>query len=67
MERFFCSLKTEWGHYQNRIEAKNDIVAYIEMFYNSNRLHSYLNYLSPQNFERFWGEVTELKKVSVFT
>ncbi|MDQ6981676.1 MAG: IS3 family transposase, partial [Mariprofundus sp.] len=31
---------------------KKDVVDYIEMFYNSNRAHSYLGYLSPNEYER---------------
>jgi transposase InsO family protein len=53
-ESFFGSLKSERVHfanYQTREEAKLDIVDYIEMFYNSRRLHSYLGYISPREFE----------------
>jgi len=49
-ESFFGSLKTErvfFANYMTREEAKRDIVDYIEMFYNSNRRHSYLGYLAP--------------------
>jgi putative transposase len=49
-ERFFGSLTREWTahhYYATRREASNDIVAYIEMFYNSRRKHSYLGYASP--------------------
>jgi putative transposase len=56
-ESFFGSLKTERVHfvnYQTREEAKLDIVDYIEMFYNSRRLHSYLGYMSPREFEAMW-------------
>ena len=35
-------------------DARRDIVVYIEMFYNSNRRHSYLDYLSPKEFEELW-------------
>ena len=55
-ERFFGSLKREWtSHrdYETRQEARDDIIAYIEMFYNSNRKHSYLGYLSPNEYEAF--------------
>jgi len=55
-ERFFGSLKREWtSHcdYATRQEAKGDIIAYIEMFYNSRRKHSYLGYVSPNDYERF--------------
>jgi transposase InsO family protein len=55
VESFFGSLKSErlhWRSYQTREEARADIVAYITMFYNSQRLHSYLGYQSPDAFER---------------
>ncbi len=55
VESFFGSLKSErvyWRCYQNRQEARLDIVNYITMFYNSQRLHSYLDYQSPDQFER---------------
>jgi transposase InsO family protein len=54
VERFFGSLKHEWtGHcqYATRHEAKCDVIAYIDMFYNSTRQHSYLGYLSPNDYE----------------
>lgn len=55
VESFFGSLKCErvlWRSYQTREEARADIVDYIAMFYNTQRLHSYLNYQSPDQFER---------------
>ena len=55
VESFFGSLKSErvlWRDYQSREEARADIVEYIAMFYNSRRLHSYLGYQSPDQFER---------------
>ena len=55
VESFFGSLKSErvhWRSYQSREEARADIVEYITMFYNSRRLHSYLGYQSPDEFER---------------
>jgi transposase InsO family protein len=33
-------------------EVKHDIVDYIEMFYNSERLHSFNNYFSPNDYEK---------------
>jgi putative transposase len=53
-ERFFGSVKgerTSLHHYARRQEARDDVVEYIEMFYNSKRLHSYLGYVSPNAFE----------------
>ena len=55
VERFFRSLKTEMTNhiiYKTREAAKRDVIDYIEMFYNSQRLHSYLGYLCPNEFER---------------
>ena len=55
VESFFGSLKQElvhWRNYQTRYEAQQDILEYIAMFYNSTRLHSYLGYMSPNDFEQ---------------
>ena len=55
-ERFFGSLKREWTshrYYETRQEARDDIIEYIEMFYNSKRKHSYLGYVSPNEYEEF--------------
>jgi transposase InsO family protein len=55
VESFFGTLKSErvhWRSYQTREEARRDIVDYIAMFYNSHRLHSYLGYQSPDQFEK---------------
>ncbi len=55
VESFFGTLKSEriyWRSYQSRAEARSDIVEYITMRYNSRRLHSYLDYQSPDQFER---------------
>ena len=54
MESFFSSLKREWiigKNYSSREEAKRDIFEYIEVFYNRQRRHSTLGYLSPMAFE----------------
>lgn len=54
IESFFGSLKNEcvyWKTYSTREQARHDIVDYITMFYNSHRMHSYLDYSSPNNFE----------------
>jgi transposase InsO family protein len=54
-ESFFHTLKTERVHhriYAIRDEARQDLFAYIEGFYNSRRLHSALGYLSPAEAER---------------
>jgi putative transposase len=55
MESFLSSLKTECGNrqvYQSRSEAKNCIFEWIEVFYNRQRRHSSLAYLSPAVYEQ---------------
>jgi putative transposase len=54
MESFFHTLKTELVHhrdYLTRDQARRDIFEYIEVFYNRQRRHSTLGYLSPAQFE----------------
>ena len=55
MESFFHTLKVERVHhrvYATRDEARRDLFAYIECFYNSRRLHSAIGYRSPADMER---------------
>jgi putative transposase len=42
----------QWQNYQTRFEAQQNILNYISMFYNSRRLHSYLGYQSPNQYEQ---------------
>ena len=52
---FFGSLKTELTHnkkYKTIAEARRDIFDYVEVFYNKERLHSTLGYMSPEEYER---------------
>jgi putative transposase len=54
MESFWGTLKTELvhhEHYETREQARASIFEYIEVFYNRQRLHSSLGYLSPEQFE----------------
>ena len=54
MESFFHTLKTELVHHQHyatREDARRDIFAYIEGFYNRTRRHSAIGYLSPIEME----------------
>lgn len=54
-ESFFHTLKTELVHqrdYRSHEEARASVFEYIEVFYNRQRVHSSLGYLSPVEFER---------------
>ena len=54
-ESFFHTLKVELIHgktYKTRQEAKTAIFEYIEVFYNRQRRHSYLGFLSPDEYEK---------------
>lgn len=54
VESFFGSLKQErvqWRNYQTRYEAQQDVLQYLSMWYNPHRLHSYLGYMSPNQYE----------------
>jgi putative transposase len=54
VESFFKTLKHECVRkeiFVTREDAKSKIFHYIEMFYNPKRRHSYLGYLSPNEFE----------------
>ena len=54
MESFFHSLKTECVYHEKyftRDDAKRSIFDYIEIFYNRQRRHSSLGYVSPTQYE----------------
>ena len=56
-ESFFKTLKVEniyHQDYKSEIEAKRDLFEYIEIFYNQNRIHSYLGYASPKEFRKLY-------------
>jgi putative transposase len=55
MESCFGTLKIELAHqacYQTREAARHDLFAYIEGYYNRQRLHSALGYITPEQAER---------------
>ena len=54
-ESFFGGLKKEFVHdvkFQTREEAKQKLFEWIEVFYNRERLHSTLAYMTPEDFEQ---------------
>jgi transposase InsO family protein len=57
MESFFATRKTECATqpFATRTQARSAIFEYIEAWYNRQRLHSSLGYLSPTEFERISG------------
>ncbi len=53
-ESFFATLKKELVHgsdWKTREEARADLFEYIEVWYNRQRRHSSLGYLSPAEYE----------------
>ncbi len=58
-ESFFKTFKRELVRkniFKTRQEAKDKIFEYIEMFYNSKRRHSYLGFISPNEFEKKYNQ-----------
>jgi putative transposase len=54
VESFFSTLKNEWTWhqiFQDRDHARSALFDYIELFYNRQRRHAALNYLSPVTYE----------------
>jgi transposase InsO family protein len=61
VESFFSTLKWELvpeRSYQTRSDARSEIFEYIEVWYNRQRRHSTLGYLSPEEYERAQPETT---------
>lgn len=53
-ESFFSNLKNELVYhrvFENQDEARSAIFDYIEVFYNRQRIHQYLDYKNPEQFE----------------
>ena len=58
MESFFGTLKEECVEhqtYQTRAEARTSVFEYIQVFYNRQRKHSSLGYVSPITYEQMKG------------
>jgi putative transposase len=54
MERFFWSLKHEWTNHDSYADleaTRLGVFKYIEAFYNTQRIHQTLGYLSPNQYE----------------
>ena len=58
VESFFNTLKNGIGHdvdFSDREQAKAAVFEYVEVFYNRQRRHSSLDYVSPMEYERLAG------------
>ena len=54
MERFFWSLTLEWTNhhaYPDLAAARPSVFQYIKMFYNCQRIHQALEYMTPEQYE----------------
>jgi putative transposase len=62
-ESFFGTLKTELIYpriFSDRAEAKTVIAEWIEVFYNRQRIHSTIGFLSPVQFEeKYWSSLSQ--------
>ena len=55
MESFYQTLKRKFindAHYTHREQAQQEIFKYIEIYYNTKRMHSALNFQTPLQFEK---------------
>lgn len=55
MESFYKTLKRELVHdddFESPKQARKEIFKYIETYYNTKRMHSSLNFLTPIQFEK---------------
>uniref|UniRef100_UPI004026C654 integrase core domain-containing protein n=1 Tax=Eshraghiella crossota TaxID=45851 RepID=UPI004026C654 len=63
IESFHSLIKREWINRFNIINYKHAyrlVFEYIETFYNTVRIHSYCDYISPNDFEKMYERVCSL-------
>lgn len=63
MERFFWSLKHEWTNhhtYADLSDARLSVFKYIDLFYNRERIHQALGYVSPEQYEADHAPATKV-------
>jgi transposase InsO family protein len=59
-ESFFATLKNELIYrrsWTSRLELRSALFEYLEVFYNRRRLHSFLDYKTPAQFEQEFAAV----------
>jgi transposase InsO family protein len=68
MESFFKTMKAELiypkKYYHTRQEAATSIFEYIEIYYNRQRMHSALNYQSPEDFEATFSSTSSKPEIN---
>ena len=67
MERFFWSLKHEWTNhevYEDLPAARLGVFKYIEMFYNSKRIHQTLGYKTPNQYQAENATASNMNQVA---
>ena len=68
MESWFSTFKAELGeHFDSDEHAKNEAFDYIEVFYNQQRIHSSLDYVSPAEFEKTASRATGHRNAKLST
>ncbi|WP_440286233.1 IS3 family transposase [Eshraghiella crossota] len=63
IESFHSLIKREWLNRFNIINYKHAyrlVFEYIETFYNTVRIHSHCDYMSPNDFEKLYERVSSL-------
>jgi putative transposase len=66
MENFFSTLKTELVYRSNwrmRDEAENALFAYIDGWYNTERIQARLGWRSPDEYERAWHQARSTETI----
>jgi transposase InsO family protein len=64
IESFHAIIKREWLNrfkIHNYNHAYRLIFEYLETFYNTTRIHSHCNYMSPDNFEKLFTKMQNEK------
>lgn len=68
-ESFFATIKKEYIYqttFKTRIDAQLGIFDYIEAWYNTDRIHSHLDHVSPNEFESaYWHKKAKVNQVGV--
>ncbi len=67
IESFHALIKREWLNrfkIRNYHQAYRLVFEYIEAFYNTKRIHSHCNFMSPDDFEKLYAQADDLLQAS---